>query len=129
MYGPPWRWSVLAVTLMACGRTPALPSSSGPDPSLARHPRSLTLLPGFSERVVFSGLTAPTAMRFASDGRVFVAEKSGIVKVFASLSATQPSLVADLRAEVYDYWDRGLLDIALDPEFPARPYLYALYTL
>jgi glucose/arabinose dehydrogenase len=86
-------------------------------------------LPGFSERVVWSGLTAPTAMRFASDGRVFVAEKSGIIKVFASLSATQPTLVADLSAEVYDYWDRGLLDIALDPEFPARPYLYALYTL
>ena len=40
---------------------------------------------GFSERTVFSGLTNPAAVRFASDGRVFVAEKSGLVKVFDSL--------------------------------------------
>ena len=43
---------------------------------------------GFQESVVFSGLTNPTAVRFASDGRVFVAEKSGLVKVFDSLNAT-----------------------------------------
>jgi hypothetical protein len=30
-------------------------------------------LPGFQESVVFSGLTNPTVVRFASDGRVFVA--------------------------------------------------------
>ena len=41
---------------------------------------------GFSEQTVFSGLTNPTAIRFASDGRVFVAEKSGQIKVFDSLS-------------------------------------------
>ena len=39
---------------------------------------------GFSERTVFSGLTNPTVVRFASDGRVFVAEKSGLIKVFDS---------------------------------------------
>ena len=41
---------------------------------------------GFQETVVFSGLINPTAVRFASDGRVFVAEKRGIIKVFDSLS-------------------------------------------
>ena len=25
-------------------------------------------------------------------------------------------------------WDRGLLGLALDPDFPAKPYVYALYT-
>jgi hypothetical protein len=33
-----------------------------------------TLPAGFQESVVFNGLTNPTAVRFASDGRVFVAE-------------------------------------------------------
>src|SRR6185436_976698 len=35
------------------------------------------LLPGFQESVAFGGLNTPTAVRFAADGRVFIAEKSG----------------------------------------------------
>jgi len=33
-----------------------------------------------------------------------------------------------LRTQVYNYWDRGLLGMALDPGFPVRPYVYVLYT-
>jgi hypothetical protein len=33
------------------------------------------------ESVVFTGLSNPTAVRFASDGRIFVAEKSGLISV------------------------------------------------
>ena len=47
---------------------------------------------GFTDTLVFSGLNAPTAVRFSPDGRVFVAEKSGIIKVFDSLSDTQPTI-------------------------------------
>ena len=83
---------------------------------------------GFSEQTVFSGLTNPTAIRFASDGRVFVAEKSGLIKVFDSLSDSQPDVFADLRTQVHNFWDRGLLGLALDPGFPATPYVYVLYT-
>ena len=25
-------------------------------------------------------------------------------------------------------WDRGLLGLALDPDFPAKPFIYVLYT-
>jgi glucose/arabinose dehydrogenase/PKD repeat protein len=87
-----------------------------------------TLPPGFSEQPVFSGLTNPTAVRFASDGRVFVAEKSGLVKVFQSLSDTSPDIFADLRTQVHNFWDRGLLGLALHPNFPNEPYVYVLYT-
>ena len=83
---------------------------------------------GFSETTVFSGLTNPTAVRFASDGRVFVAEKSGLIKVFDSLSDPTPDTFADLRTQVHNFWDRGLLGLALDPNFPAQPYVYVLYT-
>ena len=81
-----------------------------------------TANPVFLDSIVFSGLTAPTAMSFASDGRVFVAEKGGLIKVFASLSASTPTIFADLRTKVYNYWDRGLLGMALDPAFPIKPY-------
>jgi glucose/arabinose dehydrogenase len=86
------------------------------------------LQPGFSESKAFSGLTEPTALRFSPDGRVFVAEKSGLIKVFDSLQDTTPTVFANLRTEVHNYWDRGLLGLALDPKFPAQPYVYALYT-
>jgi glucose/arabinose dehydrogenase len=85
--------------------------------------------PSFSEQTVFSGLVFPTAMEFADDGRVFVAEKSGLIKVFDSLTDTSPTVVADLRTNTHNYWDRGLLGMALDPQFTnGRPYIYVLYT-
>jgi glucose/arabinose dehydrogenase len=89
-----------------------------------------TLLPpGFQQSTAFSGLTQPTAVRFSPDGRVFVAEKSGLIKVFASVTAKTATVFADLRTEVYNAYDRGLLGIALDPSFPTNPYVYVLYTL
>ncbi len=88
-----------------------------------------TLPPGFSESTVWSGLGNPTALRFAPDGRVFVASKSGIVNVFDGLGDTTPTQLADLRSKVHDFWDRGLLGLAIDPGFTSgRPYVYVLYT-
>jgi len=82
---------------------------------------------GFQETVVFSGLINPMVVRFASDGRVFVAEKSGLIKVFDSLTDSTPTVFADLRTNVHDFWDRGLMGMALDPAFPSSPYVYVLY--
>jgi glucose/arabinose dehydrogenase len=93
-----------------------------------RRADAATVPPGFQEEIVFSGLTEPTAVRFSPDGRVFVAEKSGVIKVFDNLSDPTPVVFADLRTQVHNYWDRGLLDIALAPGFPADPWVYALYT-
>ncbi|HEY9377223.1 MAG TPA: PQQ-dependent sugar dehydrogenase [Jiangellaceae bacterium] len=89
---------------------------------------SAAVPPGFQEEIVFSGLTQPTAVRFASDGRVFVAEKSGLIKVFDNLTDTTPTVFADLRTQVHNFWDRGLLGLALHPAFPANPWVYVLYT-
>lgn len=83
---------------------------------------------GFQATVAFRGLSEPVAVQFANDGRMFVAEKPGIIKVFHGLGDTSPTTVADLRTEVYSYLDHGLLGIALDPNFPAVPYLYAIFT-
>src|SRR5262245_55548668 len=102
---------------------PAASPPPGPDDA-----RASVLPSGFQETTVFSGLTNPTVVRFASDGRVFVAEKSGLIKVFDNLSDTTPTTFADLRTNVYNFWDRGLLGLALDPNFPATPYVYVLYT-
>jgi glucose/arabinose dehydrogenase len=89
---------------------------------------SLGLLPGFQETTAFTGLDQPTVVRFAADGHVFVAEKRGVIKEFDSLSDTTPQAIADFRTKVHNFWDRGLLGMALDPDFPAEPYIYVAYT-
>jgi PKD repeat protein len=86
-----------------------------------------TLPSGFQETVVLSGLTEPTAVRFSPDGRVFVIEKGGLVKVFDSLSDPTPDVYADLRTNVHSYDDRGMLGLALDPNFPAVPNIFVSY--
>ncbi|HSL63870.1 MAG TPA: PA14 domain-containing protein [Gaiellaceae bacterium] len=101
---------------------------AGAPPPAPEAARAGTLPNGFQETVAFSGLTNPMVVRFASDGRVFVAEKSGLIKVFDSLSDTTPTVFADLRTNVYNFWDRGLLGMALDPAFPSSPYVYVSYT-
>ncbi len=58
---------------------------------------------------------------------MFVAEKSGLIKVFDDLSDTTPTIFADLRTNVHSFWDRGLLGLVLDPSFPAKPYVYVHY--
>ena len=83
---------------------------------------------GFEETTVLDGLDLPTAVRFAPDGRIFVAEKGGRIELFDGLGDPTPQLYADLSTQVHDYWDRGLLGLALDPQFETRPYVYVLYT-
>ncbi|MGH2978711.1 MAG: DUF7594 domain-containing protein [Solirubrobacterales bacterium] len=92
----------------------------------ARAP-AVSLPPGFEESSAFEGLEQPIALQFSQDGRVFVAEKSGIVKVFDGMGDTTPTVFADLRTQVHNYWDRGLEGLALHPDFPATPYVYVYY--
>jgi glucose/arabinose dehydrogenase len=137
--------AALAIVITALVAGPLLEASpatvtaeeptTGPDSFMGKPRREARLetkaanLPtGFQDTVVFSGLTNPTAVRFAPNGRVFVAEKSGLIKVFDGLDDTTPDVFADLRTEVHNFWDRGLLGLAVDPQFPTRPYVYALYT-
>ncbi|HEX2738942.1 MAG TPA: PQQ-dependent sugar dehydrogenase [Rubrobacter sp.] len=113
-------WIVLA----AVGLAGILVASLGPLEANATG----TLPSGFQEEEVFSGLTNPTNVEFSQDGRVFVAEKSGLIKVFDGLSDTTPTTFADLRTKIHNFWDRGLLGLALAPNFPSDPHVYVLYT-
>jgi glucose/arabinose dehydrogenase/PKD repeat protein len=86
------------------------------------------MAPGFQESIDINNLTNPTSVHFAPDGKVFITEKSGLILVYSSLTATTPTILADLSSEVDNYWDRGLMSLALDPNFPTNPYVYAIYT-
>ncbi len=90
--------------------------------------RAQTLLPaGFSETEVVApgGLIRPVAMEFAPDGRLFVCEQGGRVRIVKDgVLLAQPFAVvaAELRGE------RGLLGIAFDPGFPANGWVYLFHT-
>ena len=96
--------------------------------ALGGNPAGAATLPtGFQEQVVFTGLTQPTNIEFAPDGRIFVTEKRGVIKVFDDLADTTPTVFADLSTNVHNQHDRGLLGLALAPNFPTDPWVYVLY--
>ncbi len=106
---------------------PCTSPTGGEAPALAQ------LVPaGFQESTVWSGLVNPTAVRFAADGRVFVAEKSGVIKIFESLSDPSPTTFSWLTTNVQNFWDRGLLGLVLDPSLTGGSgtgsFIYVLYT-
>jgi len=82
---------------------------------------------GFEEQTIVSGLSRPTTMAWAPDGRMFVVEKNGMLKVVAP-GAQTATVVADYSSEVNHYSDRGLLGLAVDSGFAQNGYLYLLYT-
>ncbi len=82
----------------------------------------------FRHTIPFSGRDQPTQIRFAHDGRIFIAEKTGKVWMLQNLLDGAPAQIANLGGIVHQYQDRGLLGLELDPRFPEQPYLYVLYS-
>jgi glucose/arabinose dehydrogenase len=80
-----------------------------------------TLPSGFTESVVASGLASPTAMAFAPDGRLFVAQQGGQLRVVKN-GALLPTVTVSSSGE------RGLLGIAFDPAFASNQWVYVYYT-
>ena len=80
---------------------------------------------GFEDTIVLRGLREPLSVAFVPDGRVFVAEKRGVIRVFPRLGARRSTLWADLGARVFTNGDRGLFGLALGPDDGA---VYVLYT-
>jgi glucose/arabinose dehydrogenase len=86
-----------------------------------------TLPAGFTEAIFASGLSNPTAMQFAPDGRLFVCQQGGALRVVKDgvlLPAPFVSLTVDQNGE------RGLLGVAFHPNFTTTdPYVYVYYTV
>ena len=87
--------------------------------------QAATVPTGFSETLVASGLSSPTAMQFAPDGRLFVAEQGGRLRVIKD-GVLLPTPF--LTVTVSSVGERGLLGVAFDPEFATNQFLYVYYT-
>ncbi|MBC8120249.1 MAG: PQQ-dependent sugar dehydrogenase [Gemmatimonadaceae bacterium] len=87
--------------------------------------RAIELPEGFEQTQFTSGLALPTAMEFAPDGRLFVCEKGGNLRVIDSTGLLPtPFLSVVVNSES----ERGLLGVAFDPDFATNRYVYVYYT-
>jgi glucose/arabinose dehydrogenase len=77
---------------------------------------------GFVQEVVASHLNAPTSFVFLPGGRILIGELGGIVRM-----AGRRAPFLDIRSRVNAVNERGLLAIAVDPDFARRPFLYVYY--
>ena len=85
-----------------------------------------TLPPNFARSQVVGGLASPTAMEFAPDGRLFVAEQRGTLRVVKS--GRNLATFLDISGRVDSAGERGLLGLAFDPAFSNNHYVYLYYT-
>jgi len=81
--------------------------------------------PGFNDELIVGSLNVPTAFTFDPDGRMYIAEQSGAIRIFED-DALLPDPAITIPVEAFD--EQGLLGLALHPDFPAPPYLYVFYT-
>ncbi|WP_375773352.1 PQQ-dependent sugar dehydrogenase [Archangium gephyra] len=116
----PWLGCLLLASAHARGSDPG---GDPPRPGVL----SSALPGGFSDEVFISGLEVPTAFVPLPDGRFFITEKAGVVRVYEN-GALLPTPVLDIRDRVNAAHDRGLLSLAVDPEFAANGFIYLLYT-
>ena len=84
---------------------------------------------GFESQTLIIGLDQPTCLAFTPDGRMFITERTGAIKIVqpgaAQVDATPLLTVININT---DQGERGLVGITLDPNFAANGYYYIFYT-
>ncbi|HEX2053176.1 MAG TPA: PQQ-dependent sugar dehydrogenase [Actinomycetota bacterium] len=94
--------------------------------SLAASPASAASLPvGFTETSI-TGLVNPTAMELAPDGRIFVTQQGGALRVIKN-GVLLPNPFLTLSVDPSG--ERGLLGVAFDPNFATNNFVYVYYTV
>ncbi len=96
--------------------------------AFAAHPvrAAASLPPGFDSTVVTDSLVRPTDLEFAPDGRLFVAEQAGRVRIVRADGTLATFL--NLSTKVDSTNERGLSSIAFDPNFTSNRFVYLNYT-
>jgi glucose/arabinose dehydrogenase len=85
--------------------------------------------PGVTVETVAEGLDVVWSLEFARDGRLFLTEKAGRIRVIGPDGRLDPEpwvTVEDVTAEIRE---NGLNGLALHPQFPDEPWVYVMYTV
>src|SRR5215203_4465940 len=96
---------------------------------LTTAPLAATVPAGFTDVSLFN-LSSPTALAFTPDGRLLITTQAGALRIYqgGALLAT-PALTFPASSICGDPGtERGLLGVAVDPEFMPTGYIYLFYT-
>ena len=119
-------FTFVLLLLVACGgrKTPAqeieLPAVREPPPLLGEPKVAYEIEP------YVLGVDFPVRMVFAPDGRLFVVEKAGAVRVISPDGVMQPEPVIELPTN--SEGEQGLLGIALDPNYEENHFIWVYHT-
>src|SRR3989440_2049774 len=83
------------------------------------------LPPGFAKTQLAQGLKNPSVFAFAPNGDIYIGEQSGIILIYRN-GAVLPTPVVTLNTD--GSGEKGLLGLALDPNFATNGYMYVSYT-
>ena len=103
--------ALVACALVACGEEPRTTDSET----------------GVRAETVATGLEAPWALAFAPDGRIFVTERAGRVRVLTPERVLEPEPLAEIEGVAAE-GEGGLLGLAVDPDFDRNRRLYLYHT-
>lgn len=105
-----------------------LVAPSSPLPAPAR-PAAAAPPPFFRNETILLGLSEPTGLTFAPDGRMFILQRGGVIRV-ALPGATQVEATPLLTLTNIntDEGERGLVGMTLHPDFAVNGYVYLFYT-
>src|SRR5207342_966251 len=97
--------------------------------AVAAMPGTVLGLTSISLDHVVGGFASPTQVTNAHDGtnRLFVVEQRGTIRVVQG-GVIQPGYFLDIRSNVEDGGERGLLGLAFDPGFTTNHRFYVYYT-
>ena len=84
----------------------------------------IKLPPGFEVRTIATGLTGCTAMEALADGRLLLCEQTGALRVVKDGKLLETPFV---QLPVDTFWERGLIGVTVDPDFPITPHVYVCY--
>lgn len=105
-----------------------MPAPSPPQTPISKEPVTVRTNDGLqlTATTMITGLSDATDVAVAPDGRIFVAERTGHVRLIRDGRLLSAPLVSipefDARGGA------GVLSIALNPDFARTPFLYALYS-
>ncbi|MEZ5341063.1 MAG: PQQ-dependent sugar dehydrogenase [Acidimicrobiales bacterium] len=84
---------------------------------------------GYAVNEIITGLDTPTAVDVAPNGTIFVTEKRGRLLRYDGPGDQTPTVVADRRVQTHNNSDRGMVGLAVNPNYPNDPWVYVAYTL
>lgn len=94
---------------------------------LAAAPLAAAVPAGFTD-ILVTGLGSPTALSFTPDGRLLITTQPGVLRIYQNGTLLATPALTFPSTKICSNSERGLLGVAVDPEFETNRLIYLFYT-